>query len=331
MFAPLCSIVVSSYNKAAYVGLAVESALSQTYPKTEVIVVDDGSSDTSLAVLEHYSNRVTLIAKPNGGQASAMNRGFLASGGEIVLFLDCDDLLDPDVVERVVAIWTPELSKVHFRLRQIRGDGREIMGKVAPPYRPLTNEDITSTFRRFGFYPAPPTTGNAFARRVLDAVMPLPEPAYRGWPDTVLIGVAPLFGTVAALQGTGGCWRRTEGNYSNGGLEKVAAKLNCDRLYIDIARRVSKDTLPAGFAALWPQHLKDSLILMKFSPSGTFAVSKILKTTTTYLWAIARWPEYTWRERILFGAWGLAIGLVPARLLRLVPGIAGPNIVLHSN
>ena len=328
MQTPLCSIIVSSYNKEKYVGLAVDSALSQTWPGTEVIVVDDGSTDQSVSVLEKYGDRIVLIRKGNGGQASAMNRGFQASRGDIVFFLDCDDLLDPDTVERVAAIWTPALSKVHFRLRKIRGDGTAVPGELMPPYRPLPSGDIEKVFLRFGFYPAPPTSGNAFARRLLEAVMPLPEPTYRAWPDTLLIGMAPLFGAVAKLDGIGGSWRQTEGNYSRGGLDKVRGKLACDAHYIATARAHARGRLPASFSARWPQHLRDKLILTKFAPAADGIRESPAAVAADLVRTVLNWPEYTWRARVWFCTWALGMALVPRAVLRRIPGVVGPFIKL---
>ena len=67
-----------------------------------MIVVDDGSTDDSRRVIESYGDRVTAIFQENGGQAAAFNTGFAASSGEIVIFLDADDLLAPDAVRRSV-------------------------------------------------------------------------------------------------------------------------------------------------------------------------------------------------------------------------------------
>ena len=80
-----------------------------------------------------------------------MNRGYMLSSGDIVFFLDADDVLFPDTVERVIKIWAPQLSKVHFRLQKIGANGAEIEGKLLPPYRPLPHGNLMDTFLRFGF------------------------------------------------------------------------------------------------------------------------------------------------------------------------------------
>src|SRR5215469_1766841 len=80
---PLASIVISSYNYGRFLPDAIDSALGQTYSRTEVIVVDDGSADHSREVIAGYGERVLPLWKDNGGQASALNAGYRASKGEV--------------------------------------------------------------------------------------------------------------------------------------------------------------------------------------------------------------------------------------------------------
>src|SRR6266446_4798942 len=95
---PLVSVVVISHNYEAFVAEAVRSAIGQSYPAIEVIAVDDGSTDRSREVLARFAGRIAVIAKPNGGETSAVNRGFAASRGDIVMFLDSDDRLGETAV-----------------------------------------------------------------------------------------------------------------------------------------------------------------------------------------------------------------------------------------
>ena len=87
----LVSVVIPSYNRGYILDRAIESALSQTYPHVEVIVVDDGSTDDTGAVAARYGSRIRYIRKENGGVSSARNRGFAESRGEFVALLDSDD------------------------------------------------------------------------------------------------------------------------------------------------------------------------------------------------------------------------------------------------
>lgn len=95
MSEPTFSIVIATYQAAATVAQSVESALLQTYPAHEVIVVDDGSTDRPERALRPFLDRVDLIRKPNGGGASALNAGMKAASGEFLAILDADDAYDP--------------------------------------------------------------------------------------------------------------------------------------------------------------------------------------------------------------------------------------------
>ena len=89
------SVLIPAYQAAAFVGHAIESALAQDPPPLEVIVCDDGSTDATLAVLEGYRPSITVLAKPNGGEASARNALFRAAQGDFVVYLDADDIYLP--------------------------------------------------------------------------------------------------------------------------------------------------------------------------------------------------------------------------------------------
>src|SRR5689334_15193361 len=106
MHRPLASIIINNFNYARYLGEAVDSALGQTYPNVEVIVVDDGSTDSSREVIERYGDRIRSVFKTNGGQPSAINAGFQVSRGELIANLDSDDLYDATTIERVVDTWS---------------------------------------------------------------------------------------------------------------------------------------------------------------------------------------------------------------------------------
>lgn len=110
---PLVSAIIPNYNYARYVGEAVESALGQTYPNIEVIVVDDGSTDNSLEVLEQYRDRIKIIEQKNSGVCVARNRGVAESTGEYIAFLDADDVWLPEKIEKQVAVFEHD-SMVSF-------------------------------------------------------------------------------------------------------------------------------------------------------------------------------------------------------------------------
>lgn len=97
---PLVSIVIPVFNREKMVSEAVESALAQSHPHIEVVVVDDGSTDGTFRVLQSFGSSIVLVRQVrNKGQSAARNRGISKSRGRYLLFLDSDDVLFPDAVE----------------------------------------------------------------------------------------------------------------------------------------------------------------------------------------------------------------------------------------
>jgi len=99
---PLVSIVITNYNYGEFLADAICSSLTQSYENVEVIVIDDGSTDNSINVLNQFVDDITVIRQRNGGLVSALNTGFLHSRGEIICFLDSDDVFAPTKVDTVV-------------------------------------------------------------------------------------------------------------------------------------------------------------------------------------------------------------------------------------
>ncbi|HEX3723208.1 MAG TPA: glycosyltransferase, partial [Nitrolancea sp.] len=121
----IVSIIINNFNYDRFLKDAIESALNQSYEHTEVIVVDDGSTDTSREIISSYADRVVPVFKENGGQASAFNVGFAHSHGDIVIFLDSDDRLLPHIAAEVVRVFEsePRSAKVQYRLDMIDATG----------------------------------------------------------------------------------------------------------------------------------------------------------------------------------------------------------------
>ena len=205
---PLVSIVISNFNYAEFLAIAIDSALAQTYREFEVIVVDDGSTDHSAEVIDRYADRVTAVFKPNGGQASAFNTGVEHSQGELVCLLDADDVFEPDKVRRVVAaaIAHPEAHLIHHRMRMVDESGCPMH---APFPRCLPHGDVRAESQRTGgWILSSLSSALTFRRAYLDRVCPIPlhhsgrNPdgrALRVYPDTYLSMPAGLLAPVAAV------------------------------------------------------------------------------------------------------------------------------------
>jgi glycosyltransferase involved in cell wall biosynthesis len=133
---PLVSIVIANYNYGRFLGEAIESALGQTHRDTEVVVVDDGSTDDSVAVAGQYP--VRLVAQPNGGVSRARNAGAKKAQGGLLVFLDADDVLEPAFVERCWRVLSAEGPKVAYAYTQLRLFGTESGIEASKPFRAAT-------------------------------------------------------------------------------------------------------------------------------------------------------------------------------------------------
>ncbi len=207
---PLVSVIINNYNYARFLGAAIESALNQTYQNIEVIVVDDGSTDDSKAVIESYGKRIKAIIKKNGGQASAMNEGFAAAGGELIYFLDSDDRAAPDCLARIAARYrsadTDNLAILQFKLQIIDRDGNPT-NRLMPDIERMQGGEARRLLKGKGSYVFPPTSGNIFSRAVLRRMMPIPEEEFRVCADIYLCTKAALLGEIEVFEDALGQYR----------------------------------------------------------------------------------------------------------------------------
>lgn len=99
----LVSILIPCHNAAPWLAATLESALAQTWPHTEIILIDDGSTDNSLAIARRLeSHRLKIISQPNAGQSAAFNRAMKEAQGDFFEYLDADDLLHPEKIARQI-------------------------------------------------------------------------------------------------------------------------------------------------------------------------------------------------------------------------------------
>lgn len=177
---PLVSILINNYNYGRFLPEAIDSALNQTYSNIEVIVVDDGSTDNSQEIIKGYGERIIPILKPNGGQASAFNAGFAASRGEIICFLDSDDIWKPEKVARVVNALDEhqDIGWCFHSLEFLSKDSDKL------PRNEYTGSsgryDLSSHMKRGKLTNKIPhfnlaTSGMCFNRSLLDQILPMPE------------------------------------------------------------------------------------------------------------------------------------------------------------
>jgi glycosyltransferase involved in cell wall biosynthesis len=123
---PLVSIIIPCYNAERYLQETLECALSQSYPNKEVIVVNDGSKDSTLKIAQSYGEQVRIVEQANAGVSAARNNGVRHADGEYVLFLDADDLLSQDAIEKKVKLLESDdqIGLVVGHYREIDQDGK---------------------------------------------------------------------------------------------------------------------------------------------------------------------------------------------------------------
>lgn len=208
---PCVSIIINNYNYGRFLDDAIKSALDQTYQNTEVIVVDDGSTDDSHQVIAKYDGRIIAVLKGNGGQASALNAGFFQSHGEVVIFLDADDMLLPHTAQRMAEVFqsNPGIARVQYKLAVINGSGTPTGAVVPPTYLRMPNGDLRRHASELNNYAAwwPPTSGNAFTSWTLRQILPMPEPAFRLCADYYLLRANALCAPIVSLDEVGAYYR----------------------------------------------------------------------------------------------------------------------------
>ncbi|MEA5521452.1 glycosyltransferase [Limnoraphis robusta] len=142
METPLVSVIIPVYNGSRYLSQAVESVLSQTDCQFEVIVVDDGSTDNTSEILQHYSDRIRYFFQKNQGVAAARNRGIQEAKAEFIALLDQDDLFLPDKLAEQIACFETfsEVGFVNSGWRLIDREGNPISD--IEPWHNLPNLDL---------------------------------------------------------------------------------------------------------------------------------------------------------------------------------------------
>lgn len=131
---PQIAVVTAAYNMERFVRATIDSVLAQTMPDFEMIVVDDGSTDATAAIVASIDDaRVTLISIGNGGVSAARNRGLASCRAPLVVFLDADDLLVPETLERMVAVMATHPDHVACFGHHVKiGEDDAVLGGHAP-------------------------------------------------------------------------------------------------------------------------------------------------------------------------------------------------------
>lgn len=134
---PKISVVVPSFNQGHFIAATLKSIVDQDYPNLQLIVVDGGSKDETVAVIKQYERHIDWwVSEPDSGQTAAINKGFARSSGEIMAWINSDDLAAPGSLFRV-ADWFathPETDVVYGDRILIDENGDEVSRWILPPH-----------------------------------------------------------------------------------------------------------------------------------------------------------------------------------------------------
>jgi len=320
-------IVVNNHNYAPFLAAAIESACAQTHERVNVIVVDDGSTDGSREVLRGYGDRITPVLKENGGQASALNAGIVHCTGEIVMFLDADDILKPEAAARVATAFVADeaVAKVQFRMDVIDADGRPT-GAVKPAsHLPMPQGDMSHAELAFPFdITWMAMSGNAFRRQALRRIFPIPESDYPvSGADWYLVHLTALLGKVVSLEQVSASYRvHGRNNY-----EPAAAELSLDHVRKAIARTAATaKALLALASELEISHpdrilsladLANRIVSLRLDPERhPIPTDTTIGLVRDSLRAAGRRSNASLAMKTMFAAWFAAIAVTPRPLAR---------------
>jgi glycosyltransferase involved in cell wall biosynthesis len=309
------SIIICNYNYERFVSDSIRSALAVDWPDKEIIVVDDGSTDRSRAAIESFGDRIDAIFTENGGQPNAANVGFVRSSGELVIFLDADDVLLATVARETSAAWRPGVVKVQYPMLYVDAALRPLGGPW-PTYTEMdTPQLIAHRMRQTGDYRSSPTSGNVWSRDFLNEVFPLPmRDDGLLWIDMYLQKLAPFFGDVVCLRTAQCCYRRHSDNNSRfrsvrDYLEIYPAQVkqveSVQRLGDDLLRRRGKTDKIRYDNEFY---VKVSLISRRFFPHRHVS---LMSTVAFRYWKTLWREQFGLRRKLLFFVWSLGVLVTP--------------------
>ncbi len=217
------SVIITNHNYGHFLRAAVDSVLDQIFPAMELIVVDDASTDNSLAVLEAYRNQLLVVRTGGCGQWGAAMAGFSGSVGNIIVFLDADDVLTSTALARHVGEFEADHQCVvsQGQMDLIDRHGQALSGCLFK--RRWLSGDLSSPLLLNGRLDHwPYTSGNAWRRDVVQAGLDF-NPQIRNALDGFLHAISPLFGTYRDCNTVVARYRVHGKNMSlNEGLEKLS-------------------------------------------------------------------------------------------------------------
>lgn len=285
---PSVNVLVSSHNYASYVVEAIQSALDQSEPPARVIVVDDGSTDGSQALLRRQFGqdpRIVLIEQANQGQLVAWMTAFAHATSDVILLLDSDDVWQPDYLRQVVDVYAarPEVDFVYSNM--------QLFGQVERPMqRPGPDRDLGLSVLLGAYvhrWQGTATSAMSLRRELAARLFALPGEMAAEWksrPDDCLVYGGEILGAHKYYLGTPLVRHRQHG--ANAKNAYVAAPTRCYRYLMRSERMLEFYRRQAGVTPRWLRMAKAEF---RTKPSPTFAEFR------AYRWLLRQAPLPWWK------------------------------------
>ena len=312
------SIIIRNWNYGRFLRDAIDSALAQTHIETEVVVVDDGSTDESRDILAVYGNQVRVLLKENGGEASAVNAGFELATGDIILFLDSDDVLSPHVAARVVDLWDGDVARVHFPLHAMGADGT-LLKRSHPPFA-VPELSLQEHLARFGQVISGAQSCNAYAAWALRTIFPLDETTWYRSCDCYLNALTMAQGRTRLIHEPMGGYRFHANNLTLRNSLEVAVRdravLFHPSMYQAVRSFVGDERWQTFRPKLPCYHWMHRFLSFRLNPAHPFVQDRFVPLVTSCVRAACRKPYSSLSRRLFLLAGLAASALMPRSLLR---------------
>lgn len=304
------SVLIPCKDAGRFIAAALESALQQTHPPGEIIVVDDGSSDDSREIIRRFGSRVTVVANPGRGASAARNHAMACASGTLFQFLDADDLLHPEAIERRIAALAANAADVAISdwRRLTEQDGIWQPGAVLSARLPA---NVPLDLAIFQGYWAPPAA-ILYRREICTRI--------GRWCETLpviqdarfLLDAARLGGRFVHVPGLGADYRQ----HARGSLSSRSA----EHFWMDILRNTRE------VEAMWNGTAADPARRRALAATYANCVAAGLRLSRPLFRAglaeLRRFPEWPLRPALRAGITAArAIGYGPAHLWASLPGI----------
>ena len=290
---PLMSVVITNYNYATYVGRAIESVQRQTYDRIEIIVVDDGSKDDSLAVIRGYAKhdaRIRVVTKANGAMASSWNAAWPQVTGDVVCPLDADDAFHPDKLAAVAAAFAADAQAGLLIHAMTVVDSADVPGQRLPFLTRFERGWLADkVLQRGGRWRYMPTSALCFRREMGAYLFPVCERTFRMHADALVVTLLPFLTRVAALDESLSLYRVHGSNSLGGGARDAATAQKVIDFSLHTIEGVNARLAELGLPERLDvtrnlEYLQAAYVLALFDGLGAVALLRLYRGLAAALW-----------------------------------------------